>query len=245
VVPTHCGRAFLRLELPSEEPAIPDEIKDDTSDQANLSDDFEAGMAYGAEIRGRFFSPRIDDPGLPLADSLVCVCGALFVAQWALNPAIPPGIRIPIPTWLAPVALPAGVNWRSVPYIFPAFSHGVALAVCWVLGAFAASAYESEAYCGTWQTALSRTWRAGAFAVGVLILSTQVHTFFSLGAQGLDPYTVPTAAGVDQLAQADIQILSTTFELIVDVGVQAALMTLFRLYRWADARAPPPGGSPP
>ena len=96
VVPTHCGRAFLRLELPSEEPAIPDEIKDDTSDQANLSDDFEAGMAYGAEIRGRFFSPRIDDPGLPLADSLVCVCGALFVAQWALNPAIPPGIRIPL-----------------------------------------------------------------------------------------------------------------------------------------------------
>ena len=249
LVPTCCRRVSLRLESPAEEEEeeeeeeFESECEEEAGNDANLTDEFAAGMNYGTELRRRFFAPRIDDPGLPFADALVCVNGALFVAQWALNPLIPLSIRIPSPAWLAPMALPAGVSWKGLPFIFPAFSHGVALAVCWVLGAFAASAYESEAYCGTWQTALSRTWRAGAFAVGLLILSTQIYTYFSLSSQGLDPYTVPTTAGVDQLAQADIQILSTAFELIIDVIVQALFMTSFRLYRWADAQGPSrPGG---
>jgi len=243
VAPWRHARVSLRLDSQSdsEESAVLGENTDDIDNDASLSDEFEAGMEFGTEMRSRLFAPRIDDPGLPFADALVCIGGALFVAQWALNPAIPPGIRIPLPVWLTPIALPSGVNWRGVPFIFPALSHGSALAVCWVLGAFAASAYEAEAYSGTWQTALARTWRAGAFAVGVLILSTQLLTSISLSSQGLDPYTVPTAAGVDQLAQADMQILSTTFEVVIDVVVQAVFMTFFRLYRWADAQMPPPG----
>ena len=89
---------------------------------------------------------------------------------------------------------------------------------------------------GSWQAALARTWRAGAFAVGVLILSTQASLFLSLSSQGLDPYTVPTAEGIDRLEEADTQIIQTAFELIIDVAVQATFLTLFRLFRWADAQ---------
>jgi len=240
------GRAAVRplLQAPdppeqTPEPLVP---SDDGSEDVDLSLEFAAGKAYGEEMRARFLAPRIDDPGLPYADSLVCIGGALFIAQWALSPAVPPGIKIPPPSWLAPMALPAGIDWRGIPYILPALGHGAGLALCWVLGALAAAAFEAEAYTGTWQTALSRTWRAGAFAIGVLIFSTQLSLYVSLSSQGLDPYTVPTTSGIDSAAPADMEILSTAFELIVDCAVQGVYLTLFRLYRWADAQGPPPSG---
>jgi len=204
---------------------------------SDLAEEYNAGLEYGLGIRARFASPRIDDPGLPYADALVCVGGALFIAQWALNPAVPLGLKIPLPGWLSPMAMPAGLDWRGLPYVLPALSHGAGLALCWTLGALAASAYESEAYMGTWQTALGRTWRAGAFAVGVLIFSTQASLFVSLSSQGLDPYTVPTTEGIDSLERADTQILQTAFELIIDVIVQATSLTLFRLFRWTDGQS--------
>ena len=77
----------------------------------------------------------------------------------------------------------------------------------------------------------------------MLIFSTQLSLYTSLSAQGLDPYTVPSTEGIDALEAADVQILSTAFELIVDCAVQGVSLTLFRLYRWADAQAPPPSGS--
>ena len=44
----------------------------------DLLGEFDAGMAYGRQIKARFTSPRIDDPGLPFADALVCVSGSLY-----------------------------------------------------------------------------------------------------------------------------------------------------------------------
>ena len=211
-------------------------------EESKLEDEFDAGLEYGMRLRARFFAPRVDDPGLPLADALVCIGGCLFIAQWALNPAVPAELKIPPPSWLAPMPMPPG-NWRGLPYILPALVHGSELAVCWVLGALAASAYEAEAYMGSLQEALSRTWRAGAFAVGVLLLSTQLATYITLSSQGLDPYTIPSTEGIDSGARADGIILRTAFEVLCDVAVQAVQLTLFRAYRWRDAQGgPPPGG---
>ena len=70
-------------------------------DEVNLQDEYIAGLAFGRRLRSRFLSPRIDDPGLLYADAFVCIGGALFVAQWALSPAVPPDIKIPPPSWLA------------------------------------------------------------------------------------------------------------------------------------------------
>jgi len=207
----------------------------------NVAEEYDAGLDYGRKLRARFLSPRIDDPGLPFADALVCIGGALFIAQWALSPTIPLGIKIPPPSWLVPAALPPTIDWRGIPYILPTLAHGSELAFCWVLGALAANAYESEAYTGTLREAISRTWRAGAFAVGVLLLSTQLATSISLSSQGLDPASVVTTAGIDSGSSADVQIITSLFEVVCDVGVQAVQLTLFRAYRWREAQGPPPG----
>ena len=167
-----------------------------------------------------------------------CLVPRRFIAQLGLRGFLP------APSWLVAMPLPAGIDWRGIPYILSTIEHGAALAACWILGALAASAYESEAFTGTWQTALARTWRGGAFAIGVLIFSTQLSLYVSLSTQGLDPYTIPTQAGVDSNSAADSQILKTAFELICDVAVQAVQLTLFRLYRWADAQGPGKGTPP-
>ena len=122
---------------PPEERPPPDDLL-----PPDLQDELEAGRAYGNEIRDRFMKPRIDDPGLPFADSLVCVCGSLFLSSVALLG------YIPRPSWLYPL-LPPGVEAvRGVPYIVPALSHGAGLAACWILGALAAQAFEEKAYMG-------------------------------------------------------------------------------------------------
>ena len=188
--------------------------------ERSLQEELEAGKAFGKQIRDRFLQPRIDDPGLPYADSLVCLCGALFVASISIV-----GI-IPRPSWLFP--LPGVPPLRSLPYILPAVSHGAGLAGCWLLGALAANAFEKEAYMGTLGDTLSRTWRGGAFSVGVLLLCTQFDYSASLLTQGVDPF--------EASREADYRTLTTAFEVITDVSVQAVGLTAFRIYRWADAQ---------
>jgi hypothetical protein len=50
----------------------------------------------------------------------------------------------------------------------------------------------------------------------------------TLLAQGIDP--------TDPSMISDERILTSAFELIVDIAVQAGGLTAFRIYRWADAR---------
>ena len=152
----------------------------------DLRSEFDAGLAYGQQIKARFTAPRIDDPGLPFADALVCVSGSLFIAQWALSPLVPNALKIPPPSWLTAMSLPGGIDWRGIPYILSTIEHGAALAACWVLGALAASAYESEAFTGTWQTALTRTWKGGAFAISLSGLSAALNMTLLIKVSWLD-----------------------------------------------------------
>lgn len=123
------ARLVLQAPDPPEPPAPPPEPEQrPQAEETDLSDEFEAGLSYGREIRSRFTAPRIDDPGLPLTDALVCISGSLFIAQWALSPAVPAGLKIPPPSWLAPTPLPGGFDWRGVPYILSTVSHGTTLA---------------------------------------------------------------------------------------------------------------------
>ena len=191
-------------------------------EQLDVQKEFEAGQAFGKSIRARFLNPKIDDPGLPYADSLVVVCGALFVASLGLVGGIPR------PSWLFAL-LPPGVEpIRGLPYILPAFSHGAGLAACWVLGALAANAFEAGAYMGTLSEAIARTWKAGAFTIGLLLLASQANAALVLLAQGVDP--------LGASSEADRLTLTTAFEVITDCTVQATGLTAFRVYRWWDAQ---------
>eukprot|EP00967_Tisochrysis_lutea_P144278 scaffold269218_cov30-Tisochrysis_lutea.AAC.1 len=147
---------------------------------AEIYEAFEAGKSYGSSLRNRFVAPAIDDPGLPFADALTSISATLLVAGLSLSGFVPPVSWLQKADWM-----PA---WRALPYIPPAIVHGTQLASCWVLGALAANAFEREAFCGGLGTALSRTWRAGAFAIGVLLLGTQMRTYVELTAAGLEPF---------------------------------------------------------
>ena len=193
-------------------------------EEETLEEAYEAGVEFGNDIKARFAAPRIDDPGLPYADALVCVSGSIFIAQVALLGFLPR------PTWLEPSSfLPA---WRGIQYILPALSHGAGLAGCWTLGALAAQAFERGAFTGTWQEAFARTWKGGAFATGILLLATQLSTFIALTERGLDP----TTAGLGVDPAADYEVIRRGFEVICDIAVQCVGLTAFRLYRWKDAR---------
>ena len=56
----------------------------------------------------------------------------------------------------------------------------------------------------------------------------RVTTSATLAQRGLDAYSPST--------EADMILLTSAFEVICDVVVQATALTAFRLYRWADGQ---------
>jgi hypothetical protein len=233
------------LASPEEDPSIPPtsdqtgnvegsrkaETADESSEpdkpfEVEMSEAFEAGTSYGSSVLERFTAPSVDDPGLPYADALTSISATLLVAGLSLSGRIPPV------TWLQPADwMPA---WRALPYIPPALIHGTQLATCWTLGALAANAYERAAFCADLSTSLARTWRAGAFAAGMLLLGTQVHTYLALSAVGLEPF-------LGASREVDVILINIANSVVIDVVAQASSLTAFRVYRWWDAQ----GGGPP
>jgi hypothetical protein len=169
----------------------------------------------------RFFAPVVDDPGLPIADALVCLSVPVLLATVILAGGLPR------PSWL--VAAPWVPRVRALPFVLPALGHGLSLASCWMLGAFAAAAYRKDAFGATGRPAdvLKATWAAGAFASGLLIVvvQAQLAAQFGAGVQGSF-----AEAGFPSTA-ADFTVVQRTAELALDIGAEAVAMTGWRLYR--------------
>ncbi len=176
-----------------------------------------------AEPRGaleRFTAPIIDDPALPLSD---------LVIAGAATPALVAGAALvlgaPRPSWLLP----------GVPVVISTLVHGTKLASCWLAGALAARAFEEEAYAGERAAAVATTWRAGAFAIGALVLATQAGLFVSFG------FDFSAALGYpgEPSLEADLVLVRATSELIVDAVAEALTMTAWRVYHHATWRELP------
>jgi len=176
----------------------------------------------------RFLSAKIDDAGLPIADALIAqiVAPTLQVLWLTVNHA-------PIPSWLvASAAVKASqtgmlyTNTRGE-LLAPTLIHGAGLAVCWILGALAARAYESDAFVVSkesgegYGSVIKKIFQAGSFATGLLILSTQVDLFFEYGR-----YVQP-----GESVEIDIRLLCAITELINDVAFEAVVLGSWRLYR--------------
>eukprot|EP00242_Pyramimonas_sp_CCMP2087_P014805 CAMPEP_0198206784 /NCGR_PEP_ID=MMETSP1445-20131203/10330_1 /TAXON_ID=36898 /ORGANISM="Pyramimonas sp., Strain CCMP2087" /LENGTH=212 /DNA_ID=CAMNT_0043879621 /DNA_START=509 /DNA_END=1143 /DNA_ORIENTATION=+ len=178
-------------------------LEEPDPDEEDLWEVFNYGRRQGKEvgtmIKKRFDSPVVDDRGLPIADALVCVSAAVFVATVFL------ALGLPRPSWV--VAAAWVPKWRSLPFVFPAVQHGSSLATCWILGALAGENYEAAAYSSTRGEALKRTLRSGAFATGILILATQLTTYVTFKTQGLPLFPGESVDGDFLLARIQTELM--------------------------------------
>eukprot|EP00584_Thalassiosira_punctigera_P000966 CAMPEP_0172538544 /NCGR_PEP_ID=MMETSP1067-20121228/9915_1 /TAXON_ID=265564 ORGANISM="Thalassiosira punctigera, Strain Tpunct2005C2" /NCGR_SAMPLE_ID=MMETSP1067 /ASSEMBLY_ACC=CAM_ASM_000444 /LENGTH=319 /DNA_ID=CAMNT_0013324061 /DNA_START=116 /DNA_END=1075 /DNA_ORIENTATION=- len=189
----------------------------------------------------RFLSPRIDDTGLPLTDVLIAqIVAPTFQIYWLLlNHA-------PNPTWLQPISSYFGEAPELAPrgsLLAPTLIHGAGLAVCWIAGALAARMYERESFTvkgeigegnslsrrrsaagaldviGRYDTVLLRLFQAGAFASGMLIVSTQLDLLAEFG--GYVQY--------GESDETDFRLLVATVEVINDIFWEALVIGSWRI----------------
>lgn len=113
----------------------PGQDKVSKRDEAEVEEDGNSDNAI-SKMKRNFLEPRIDDPGLPLADSLISgAIAPMCVAYFTL------ALGLPRPMWLVvPTGTPSSL--RGLPFLGPTFCHGAVLASCWLAGALAARAFE-------------------------------------------------------------------------------------------------------
>lgn len=188
---------------------------DSTPDPHNQPNDDD-----GAEsITQRFLSPRLDDPGLPLADALISqiVAPSLQVFSLGINHA-------PSPTWLKPLS--SSLFYTRGSLVAPTLIHGAGLACCWIAGALAAKAYESDAFDVSngkgYGVVLTRLVKAGAFATGLLLLSSQINLYLEFGGKFVQ---------LGESEETDVRLLTAIIEVINDVFFEGVLLSSWRLYR--------------
>ena len=169
-------------------------------------------------VLSRFVAPRIDDIGLPIADAMVAQVVAPSFQILAISLT-----RTPIPMWLRPgtdVLFPTRGSLLA-----PTLIHGAGLACCWVLGALAARAFESEAFDVSggrgYGEPIARTLKAGAFATGMLILATQIDLQNEFGGYVQFGYSDAT----------DIRIAQALDDVLKDIFFEASTLFGWRMYR--------------
>jgi hypothetical protein len=187
--------------------------KNDSND--NESKESEEGLI------SRFIAPQIDDRGLPFADALTTqIVGPSLQVFWlALNHA-------PSPTWLKPLITSAVIFPSRGSLVAPTLIHGAGLASCWIAGALAAKAYEKEAFDisvngGSYGEVLNRLFKAGAFAVGLLILCTQIDLFFEFGGRYVQ---------LGDSEETDFRLMSAFAEIINDIVFEGWTISAMRIY---------------
>ncbi|KAL3779408.1 hypothetical protein ACHAWO_012372 [Cyclotella atomus] len=179
----------------------------------------------------RFLSPKIDDPGLPLTDVLLAQIVAPSLQTFWIS-----AVHAPSPSWLRPLGSYFGEAPELAPrgsLLAPVLIHGAGLAVCWLAGALAAKSYEEESFtlkevrpgAGIWDrvrsydTVVSRLIQAGAFATGILIVSTQLDLLLEF----------KRYVQYGESEETDLRILVATVELINDVVFEALVLGSWRV----------------
>lgn len=195
-------------------------IVDNRWKKLNLKKDSDNNNDEGDFIQQRFLSPKIDDMGLPVADALIAqVVAPTFQILWLFSN------RAPIPTWLCPISGNGLLFNAGGSFLAPTLIHGAGLAFCWITGALAAKAYESDAFdVGEgkgYGTIIIRILQAGSFAAGLLILSTQIDLLLEYGRW----------VQLGESNDTDIRLLNAIVELTRDIFFEALVVGSWRLYR--------------
>ncbi len=185
----------------------------------DVAAEFKRGVEFGNdEIKPRFTRRAVEhDRGLPIADALVATSAQVLVALIALA-------AHSRPSWL--IAAPWVPRWRNLPYLIPAVAHGSKMASVWVVGALAGKAYERAAFDGSLREAVKRTAVSGCFAIGLLIIITQVEVAGKFAELDLgDPV-------LGSSPQGDLILNGAVSELLVDCVSEAVALMSWRIIRW-------------
>jgi hypothetical protein len=168
----------------------------------------------------RFTNPILDDPYLPLSDVATAqiVAPTLQVFWISL-------VHAPSPTWLRPVFDNGFLYQTRGSLMAPTLVHGAGLACCWLLGALSSRAYESMAFNptidgGGYGSIVGTLFKAGAFATGILIFSTQMDLLIEFGR-----FVQPGESG-----DTDLRLLTAIVEVLNDIVFEAGALVYFRLY---------------
>ena len=102
---------------------------------------------------------------------------------------------------------------------------GFADVAAWFYPALAAKAYEREAYDGSVKEAVWRTVKAGCFAIGILILATQIQLNVEFAARGAPPPQLGDSP------ETDLVLNGVASELIADAVFEAVGLIAWRTIR--------------
>merc|ERR1712032_490389 len=129
------------------------------------------------------------------------------------------------PTWLQPLFPTAQLFTTRGSLVAPTLIHGAELTVCWLLASLAAKGFESEAFDVSenkgYGEVILRLFKAGAFAVGLLVLATQMDLFLEFGRY----------VQYGDAEESDLRILVATIEVINDCIFEGVALGSWRLYR--------------
>jgi hypothetical protein len=202
---------------------------DDNNDEENNNDLFQ-----------RFLSPQIDDPGLPLTDVLLAqIVAPTFQLYWVFI------AHAPLPSWAKPLSTYFGEATELAPrgsLLAPTLIHGAGLAVCWLAGALAAKSYERDAFTlrnntyddennnrgnglsigekiKQYDAVLLRLFQAGAFACGILIVSTQVDLLLEF----------KRYVQFGESEETDFRLFLASVEVINDIFFEALVISSWRI----------------
>ena len=184
----------------------------------------------------RFLSPQIDDPGLPLTDVLLSqIVAPTFQLYWVF------AAHAPLPSWARPISSYFGEAAALAPrgsLLAPTLIHGAGLAVCWLAGALAAKSFERDAFTLSnydessnsddlsiggkiqqYDRVLLRLFQAGAFACGILIVSTQVDLLLEF----------KRYIQFGESEETDFRLLLASVEVINDIFFEALVISSWRI----------------
>ena len=199
----------------------------------------------------RFLSPKIDDPGLPLTDVLLSqIVAPTLQLYWIFVVHAPlPSWARPISSYFgeATELAPRGS------LLAPTLIHGAGLAVCWLAGALAARSFERDAFTLSsvdnnnskedydyddgagklsigdtikqYDTVLIRLFQAGAFASGILIVSTQIDLLLEF----------QRYIQFGESEETDFRLLLASVEVINDIFFEALVLVSWRIVSLAQS----------
>jgi hypothetical protein len=206
---------------------------DDENEEHENENDAAPPPSYPNFLR-RFTDPIIDDPALPLTDALMSqiVAPTLQVYWLVVNGS-------PRPTWLASTAVVGrysntDAHFLAGSMLTPVLIHGAGLAVCWIMGALAANMYEGRSYAPSSASSMSSSTsfleryssvlggiiRAGSFAIGILVLSTQMDLLFEFRGRYVT---------LGESDESDFRLLVAYVEVINDVFWEGLVISSWRI----------------